>query len=199
MTQNDRSRLIINDYHHCGHRFSWGFTKVKHKLKLWPSEGKQATFKARGKKIRHRSTDCWIKSCLLMCSGNPHGNSLQGNLQFYNHSRQRCQRNPHGSTLGMPAESHDQLTARPFPINRSTTESFRPTDKTARRAALFSREISGALMWRPSRGFTSARSQLLNLHVWCESFKIKTVLRGEKASSVEVIRSTGPWGYTTFR
>lgn len=23
---------------------------------------------------------CWIKSCLLMCSGNPHRNSLQGNV-----------------------------------------------------------------------------------------------------------------------
>lgn len=124
-------------------------------------------FKAKGKKIRHQSVDCWIKSCLLMCSGNPHGNSLQGNLQFYNHSRQRCQRNPHGSTLGTPAESRDQLTARPFPINRSTTESFQ--------VALFSHETSGALMWRLDRvclGPTCPdRSQLLS--VCCESFKMK--------------------------
>lgn len=62
----------------------------------------------------HKNSNCWIKSCLLMCSGNPHRNSLQGNLQIYNHSWHKCHLNPHCSTLRMPAESHDQFTAHPL-------------------------------------------------------------------------------------
>lgn len=137
--------------------------------------------------VQHQSTNCWIKSCLLMCSGNPHRNSLQGNLQIYNQSWQKCQLNPCGSTLRTPSKSHDQLPAHPFP--QQVYHQVHPAHRraTARVLVLLVMKYAAltCLLDRSQlRAFifgANPSSQPGNLDSWMLSdFKIKLPTVGEK-------------------
>lgn len=91
-------------------------------------------FQTQKKKKTFFRTLCWIKPCLLMCSGNPHRNRLQGNLQIYNQSWKKCPLlNQMVPQRGSPAESHEQLNAQPCPWRqRSATKAIQLTTELHR-------------------------------------------------------------------
>lgn len=122
-----------------------------------------------------------------MCSGNPHRNSLQGSLQIYNQSWQKCQLNPCGSTLKTPSKSRDQLPARPFP--QQVYHQVHPAHRraTARVLVLLVMKYAAlkcVLDRSQLRAFifgANPSSQPGNLDSWMLSdFKIKLPTVGEK-------------------
>lgn len=109
---------------------------------------------------------CWIKSCLLMCSGNPHRNSLQGNVtDLQSFSTQVPSSHPSVS---------DTENARRGPRHAPQTAGSVVT----RRLDSFSREVTQRCVVAGQRPVPRSESppppsgpgcsQLENLHIWCQ-------------------------------